>query len=120
MSRDIRHDLDKIMRKNDKGEIADPGKEVVDLFIKRLPVPPPMAEELAIYVMSVTDRDKAKEISYDIEALFAEEFDINETVLTGEDWAVIRDLANSYGEELDLKKLTYIMRKAVEYGAFKN
>ena len=118
MSKDIRHDLEKIIKKNEKGEIGDPEKDIIELFVKRFPLPPAMAEDLALYVMSIGEKERAVEVAYDLEALFSAAFDVNETVLTPEDWEAVRDLANGYGEEIDLDLLTYVMRKVVEYGAF--
>jgi len=66
--------------------------------------------------------DQLRELAYhfvDIIDLFDMDYDDVKDPLTLEEWITIKDLFSSYAENIDDELLTYIMKFAIEKGAFK-
>jgi len=66
--------------------------------------------------------DQLRELAYhfvDIIDLFDMDYDDVKDPLTLEEWITIRDLFSSYAENIDDELLTYVMKFAIEKGAFR-
>ena len=66
--------------------------------------------------------DQLRELAYhfvDIIDLFDMDYDDVKDPLTLEEWITIKDLFSSYAENIDDELLTYIMKFAIEKGAFR-
>ncbi|MCD6397568.1 MAG: hypothetical protein J7L71_08505 [Spirochaetaceae bacterium] len=66
--------------------------------------------------------DQLRELAYhfvDIIDLFDMDYDDVKDPLTLEEWITIKDLFSSYAENIDDELLTYVMKFAIEKGAFR-
>jgi len=110
----------------------DKQKKIAELFQKSgFMLPEDLMEDLFHYYIDKENAkrqntdinlDQLRELAYhfvDIIDLFDMDYDDIKDPLTLEEWITIKDLFSSYAENIDDELLTYIMKFAIEKGAFR-
>ena len=110
----------------------DKQKKIAELFQKSgFMLPEDLMEDLFHYYIDKENAkrqntdinlDQLRELAYhfvDIIDLFDMDYDDVKDPLTLKEWITIKDLFSSYAENIDDELLTYVMKFAIEKGAFK-
>jgi hypothetical protein len=108
-------------------------ERIADLFINSgSMVPEELIDDLFIYYVDsgfgdnsgdVCDSDQLRDLAYhlvDVVDLFSLDYDNVKDSLSIDEWITIKDLFSAYAEKIDDELLTYVMRCAVENGAFRS
>lgn len=132
--------IEKIMNSRDKSQpasaIDDKKDKIGDLFIKSGSVlPEDLMEDLyQFYIDSGrdtvyrernpgnSDSDSLRDLAYhlvDVLDLFSMDYDEVKDPLKLDEWITVKDLFSSYAADIDDELLTYVMRLALEKGAFR-
>lgn len=100
---------------NAENEIAG---DLKAFFIKQLPIPLNMSEELADYCFQSPLEEKLVYKLEEFIELMHERWSDSGTVLDRNDWFFLTDLINEWAMEIDMALVTYIMKIAVQKGVF--
>jgi len=105
--------------------------KIGDLFIKSgFMLPEDLMEDLYQYYLDtgigsgsndILEPNQLRELAYhlvDVIDLFDMDYDEAEDPLVLDEWVTIKNLFSSYAEDIDDDLLTYVMRYAIEKGAF--
>ncbi len=122
--------IEKTINNRDIDYIAKQNK-IAELFLKSgFMLPEDLMEDLFQYYIDKENAkeqnteinlDQLRELAYhfvDIVDLFDMDYDDEKDPLALEEWINIKDLFSSYAENIDDELLTYVMKIAIEKGAF--
>lgn len=105
----------KRIAKAHSGDIYRMLPDLNDTLVRLLsPMPEEMALELADYFLKEEDFEERIQRCADLVDLYGEDIDINESVLSRDDWLFIKELVNSYGGELDMDWVAYFMQFVID------
>ncbi len=113
-------------------DFIDKQVKIAELFRKSgFMLPEDLMEDLFQYYLDsawgtksseITEPDQLRDLAYhlvDVIDLFDMDYDNVKDPLTLEEWITVKDLFSSYAENIDDELLTYVMKFAIEKGAFK-
>jgi len=122
--------IEKTINNRDIDYISKQNK-IAELFLKSgFMLPEDLMEDLFQYYIDKENAkeqnteinlDQLRELAYhfvDIVDLFDMDYDDEKDPLVLEEWINIKDLFSSYAENIDDELLTYVMKIAIEKGAF--
>lgn len=93
---------------------------VEEQFVRALmQAPAELARELFGALVETRDdtMDELLQLLGDLVDLFAMEYDDQADPLGAPEWEILRDLVDSYAEELDMARIQYVMERVVSHGA---
>lgn len=111
--------LKKIKKNHYAGKTDNVERDIKDLLYKNLDVEEAVCDDL--FYNYCTDSENLFDsvlILSDIVDLFNSEYDEDADPLEEKDWIYVRNIVDACADEMDMDKVTYIMRLIVEKGYY--